>query len=231
MGETDLLVSFFTADKGRLKGVAKGARKSRKRFANCLDAFCLTKMEYEEKANRDLLFLRSGKLIDGFSGIRTDFYALALASYMAELAETLFPMGVQAKRMFSLLKNMLPAVSKEADIKALRIFFEARALALGGYGINLERCCRCGRRYAGEGRAVFKPKKGGIACLKCEKESIYTPGMNPETAKALYRLQEALKDGPEDYSLPREVLEEMRKILDAHLRYTLGRELKTARYL
>jgi DNA repair protein RecO (recombination protein O) len=39
-GETDLLVTFFTQDKGRLKGIAKGARKSRKRFVNCLDVFC-----------------------------------------------------------------------------------------------------------------------------------------------------------------------------------------------
>jgi len=39
-GETDLLVSFFTPEKGRLKGVAKGGRKSQRRFANSLDLFC-----------------------------------------------------------------------------------------------------------------------------------------------------------------------------------------------
>ena len=55
-GETDLLVTFFTPDNGRLKGIAKGARKSRKRFANCLDVLCLTELEYSLKREGGLYF-------------------------------------------------------------------------------------------------------------------------------------------------------------------------------
>jgi len=188
-GETDLLVSFFTADKGRLKGVAKGARKSSRRFANCLDSFCLTRLEYERKSGRDLHFLHSGKLIEGFPGLRTDFHALSLASYMIELAEALFPLGVSEPRMFVLLKNAFSALSGPTKKEELRIFFEAKALALGGYGINFERCCDCGRLYAGEGRAVFKQSKGGIACLRCEKESARLPGLDPDAARGLDKIQ------------------------------------------
>ncbi len=77
-GETDLLVSFFTSDKGRLKGVAKGARKSRKRFANCLDLLSLVKLEYELKRGRELYFLHSGKLVHAFPGIRSVFFIRCL---------------------------------------------------------------------------------------------------------------------------------------------------------
>ncbi|MBN1626048.1 MAG: recombination protein O N-terminal domain-containing protein, partial [Deltaproteobacteria bacterium] len=45
-GESDLMVTFFTPDAGRLRGVAKGALRSRKRFVNCLDAFSLVNLEY-----------------------------------------------------------------------------------------------------------------------------------------------------------------------------------------
>jgi DNA repair protein RecO (recombination protein O) len=230
-GETDLLVSFFTADKGRLKGVAKGARKSSKRFANCLDSFCLTRLEYERKSGRDLYFLNSGKLIEGFSGLRSDFYALSLASYMVELAETLFPLGVAEPRMFDLLKSAFSALSSDLKKEELRILFEAKALALGGYGINFERCCSCGRSYAGEGRAVFKQSKGGIACLKCEKESARLPGIDPDAAKGLDRIQAAPLDNSQEVPLTDAMMEEMKKVLRLHLRYSLGKELKTARYL
>jgi DNA repair protein RecO (recombination protein O) len=47
-GETDLLVTLLTPDKGRLKGIAKGARKSRKRFVNCLDVFSLVELPIPE---------------------------------------------------------------------------------------------------------------------------------------------------------------------------------------
>jgi DNA repair protein RecO len=47
VGESDLLVTFFTPQRGRLKGVAKGARKSRKRFVNALDLFSLVTMDIQ----------------------------------------------------------------------------------------------------------------------------------------------------------------------------------------
>jgi DNA repair protein RecO (recombination protein O) len=104
-GESDLMVTFFTPERGRLKGVAKGARRSKRRFSNCLDLFCLTSLEYELKRKGDLYFLHSCKLIDGFQGVRSDFSALALACYMIELTETLFPLGVVDPNMFELLKR------------------------------------------------------------------------------------------------------------------------------
>ena len=230
-GETDLLVSFFTTDRGRLKGVAKGARKSSRRFANCLDSFCLTRLEYERKSGRDLYFLHSGKLIHGFPELRTDFHALSLASYMVELAETLFPLGVPGQRMFLLLKNALLALGGHMRIEELRVLFEAKALALGGYGINFERCCDCGRRYAAEGRAVFKQKKGGIACLKCEKESARLPGLDPDAVKGLDQIQTTPLGDSQKAPLTEELMREMKKVLRLHLSYSLGKELKTARYL
>ena len=78
LGETDLLVSFMTPDKGRLKAIAKGARKSRKRFTNCLDLFCLADLEYKRKKQGGLYFLDSGKLVDAFPSLRSDFSSLSL---------------------------------------------------------------------------------------------------------------------------------------------------------
>ncbi len=230
-GETDLLVSFFTADRGRLKGVAKGARKSAKRFANCLDSFCLTRMEYERKSGRDLYFLHSGKLMHAFPGLRADFHALSLASYMVELTEILFPPGVAARRMFVLLKNALFALAGSMKRDELRIFFEAKALALGGYSIDFDRCCDCGRSYAAEGRAVFKQGKGGIACLRCEKESARLPGLDPDAAGELKKIQTTPLDDTQKAPLTDIMMDEMKKVLKLHLRYSLGKELKTARYL
>ena len=90
-GESDLLVTFFTKDNGRLKGIAKGARRSRKRFVNCLDIFSLVNIEYGRKRKGDLYFIHSGRLIDAYPGLRADFSTLSKASFMVELTEILFP--------------------------------------------------------------------------------------------------------------------------------------------
>ena len=230
-GESDLMVSFFTAEGGRLKGVAKGARKSRQRFANCLDLFCLTRLEYERRREEGLYFLHSGKQIHAFPGLRSDFLALSLASYMIELTEILFPVGVPAKRMFDLLHAALSALDEERQIDPFRILFEAKAMALGGYAIDVSRCCVCGRTYQGEGRAVFKQGSGGIACLKCGQESKSSPGLGPATVKALKEIQSTAWTTVQVQDLNNEMLREIKPVLKRHIEFRIGQPLKTAQYL
>jgi DNA repair protein RecO (recombination protein O) len=230
-GESDLLVTFFTSDRGRLKGVAKGGRKSQKRFANCLDLFCLANLEYELKRRGDLHFLHSCKLVHAFPGLRSDFTSLSLASYIIELAEILFPLGVTDKEMFELLKDAFLALNEGGKTDVLRILFEAKAMALGGYKINLDKCCGCGRPYAGEGRAVFNRSKGCIACLKCEQESKLSPALSPESIKALDIIQTSPWSQTKDLDLNDELIREIKPVLKLHMEYRIGRRLKTAEFL
>jgi DNA repair protein RecO (recombination protein O) len=189
IGESDLMVTFLARDKGLLRGVAKGARRSLKRFVNCFETFSLVNLEYEARGEDKPFFLQSGKLQHAFQGLRADFTALGRASYMIELTELLFPQGVSEPRMFDLLKESLNALSEGECSARIPLAFELRALALGGYRINLDKCCRCGRGYKGEGPAVFIPERGAVACLKCRQPSAVHPSMGPETVKALARLQ------------------------------------------
>jgi DNA repair protein RecO (recombination protein O) len=230
-GESDLLISFFTADKGRLKGVAKGARRSKKRFSNCLDLFCLANLEYDLKRKGDLHFLHSGKLLDAFPGLRSDFYSLSLASYMTELTEILFPVAVVDEKMFALLKESFFAISEGKQGDMVRTFFEARAMALGGYGIDLDICCSCKRPYTGRGDAVFEPRKGRIACLNCKQGSKLTPRFGPGSVNGLKMMQLSELKGIETLRLTDEMIQEIKPVNKLHIEYRVGKRLKSARFL
>jgi DNA repair protein RecO (recombination protein O) len=230
-GESDILVTFFTPDKGQLKGVAKGARRSRRRFVNALDIFSLVKLEYGLTKEGALYFLHSGKLIDGFPALRSNYATLSKASYMIELTEVLFPPGVADRRMFELLKEVFPLLDEEEQVAILPMIFEAKALALGGFGIHFEKCCKCGRSYAFEGNALFIPEKGGIACLKCQRESARSPLMLPDSVRAFMRIQsESLNQSiKRDWSDG--VVNEIKLVLRLHREYHLERRLKTSKYI
>jgi len=231
IGESDLLVTFFTVDKGRLRGVAKGARRSRKRFVNCLDHFCLSTLEYTIKPGHDLYFLQSGKLLENFPSLRSDYVLLSLASYMVELTEILFPLRVSDPDMFELLRVVLGKLHHGINESAVRVLFEARAMTLGGYRIQLKRCCQCGRTYKGEGKAVFQCERGGIVCLKCVRETAGTPGMNPDTVKTLEKLQSGWWPESESVDLAEVVIQELQLVLRKHIEYRTGKHLKTSAYL
>ena len=228
-GESDLLVSFFTSDRGQLRGIAKSARKSRKRFTNCLDTFSLVSLEYGIRKAGGLCFIRAGRLLEGFPGLRENFQTFSRASFMLELTEVLFPSEVADGQMFDLLRHSLGCLSAGEEPEPVLLAFEARALALGGYAIHMESCCVCGRHYSGAGTAVFKRERGGIACLRCQPQSAETPALSPESAATLSNMQCGLiQDPPAPYG---RVMDEIRSVIRLHREYRLEQRLKTAKYL
>ena len=231
LGESDLIVTFFSSIYGNLKGVAKGALRSSKRFVNSLSTFSLVDVEFRERSSGDLVLLESCELLDGFPGIRSDYNLLLRASYMVEMTEILFPSNVPSSEMFQLLRWALGSISNQQNADESMISFQARAMKIGGFGINLSTCSRCGRQYKGEGRALFHPPSGSIVCLGCEKESIVTPGIEPDTIHALHRLQSSERPLSNRLECSDNVVRELKAVLTSHIEHCLGKRLKSAKYL
>jgi len=231
MGESDLLVTFFTPHKGQLKGIAKGAMKSRKRFVNALDLFSLVSLEYAPRRQGNIHFLHSGKLLNGFPGIRTDFSSLAKASYMVELLELLFPPGVAEPAIFEILNQSFEALSQGRKTDLVPPAFESKAMSLGGYRIDTTRCSKCGRPYRGEGVAVFMREKGGIACLKCGRPSAVSPALNHSGVKAIEDLQNKPFQVVIDLNLAEDTMREVKAVLKLHREYRLEQRLRTSKYV
>jgi len=230
-GESDRLVSFFSSLSGNLKGVAKGARKSSRRFVNSLTIFSLVHAEFRERRSSDLVWLDSCELIDGYPGIRKSYNNLLKASIMVEMAEILFPLSVPSPEMFRLLRSALDALSREGDREETMLMFQAQAMNLGGFGINVSKCGLCGRSYKKEGRALFHPPSGSIVCTACEKESTRSPGMDPGTVRVLEELQSTDLSESTSLSCDTTVISELKKVLTLHIEHRLGKRLKSAQYL
>ena len=230
-GESDCIVSAFSSLHGTLKGIAKGARRSSKRFVNSLNIFSHVNLEFRDRRSGDLVWLDSAELVDGFPGIRSDYALLSRASYVVELTETLFPLNVPSHEMFQLLIWALDAISNGRDLDKTMIIFQARALRIGGFGINTSKCGLCGREYKGEGRALFHPPSGSIACMACESESALTPGIGPGAVHALTQLQSHEASAHDSLDCDEEALRELRKVLGAHIEHRIGKRLRSAHYL
>ena len=231
LGESDFIVTFFSSLYGNLKGVAKGARRSSKRFVNSLNIFSFVDLEFRDRRSGDLVWLDSCELIDGFAGIRSDYNLLSNASYMIEMTEILFPSNVPSPEMFQLLRSALGSISNRRDTEETVILFQARAMKIGGFGIYLAKCSLCGRLYKGKGRALFHPPGGSIVCLACEKESALLPGMEPDTVHVLERLQSSDLSSSTTLKFNEDILRELKGVLKAHIEHRLGKRLKSAKYL
>src|ERR687892_450750 len=105
--EADLVVSFFTRDAGKLRGVARRARKPKSPFGAGIERVSHVKMWYVARENRDLVNLDRCELIHSQMGIVGDYGACVVLDYLAEVSEHLLPANEPNERFFRLLLAVL----------------------------------------------------------------------------------------------------------------------------
>src|SRR5512139_777880 len=81
-GESDRIVTFCTADFGKIRGIAKGARRSRKRFANALEPFSFSRIRFSRRRPENLALIEDCDGLCHFPSIRNDLEKTLAASYM-----------------------------------------------------------------------------------------------------------------------------------------------------
>ena len=105
--EADLIVSFFTRDQGKLRGVARRARKPKNTFGSGLERLSLINLSYSQKETRELVNLNSCDLLQSQFDLLSDFDASVALDYIAEVSEHLLPPHEPNERFFRLLATVL----------------------------------------------------------------------------------------------------------------------------
>lgn len=105
--ESDLIVSFFTRDQGKLRGVARRARKTKNTFGSGLERLSLVHLSYSQKETRELVNLNSCDLVQSQFDLLSDFDAGVALDYLAEVSDHLLPANEPNERFFRLLTAVL----------------------------------------------------------------------------------------------------------------------------
>lgn len=237
-GESDRLLTFYTLEHGKLKGVAKGARRSKKRFVGNLEPGSSVRLIFFNNEKSELVRIESAELAEGLPGLRGDIEAYARACYMLELACELTREGCAVESAYLVLTAFLKmldgkaAASGEEAGDILR-FFEIKLLASLGYMPHLDGCVSCRGASFSEGstRAFFSPERGGAVCGACAREA---HGLVQLTAGTLTALSAAARLAPEKLARLKPgaaFARESERLLDAFIRHIIGKELKTKRFL
>jgi DNA repair protein RecO (recombination protein O) len=165
-GEADRIVTLFSLEGGLIKGVARGARKSRKRFGAALEPFSSVHVRWQPQRGGDLVSIQEADLIDLRNGLRHNLLALALAAYGCELVENLLGETGPGPGVYHLLTAFLNHVTRHGGSDEARLLFELRLLSLAGYEPHLLHCSKCGEPLRGE-TVAFAASVGGGVCLDC----------------------------------------------------------------
>lgn len=227
-GEADLIVGFLTREQGKISGLAKHARKSRKRFGAVLSSPALVELAFVQTRGRDLVRLDKGEVVRSFGDLSGDVYLLALASQAMELADAFCAPLDPAPEIFDLLVWCLGRLEHGPRPEETMFIYQLRLLGLSGFAPSLSACSVCGRRPEPGKEFRLKPNLGGLVCRDC------SPGgfpAGPGTIKLMVLIQGLGQDKIDRVRVTSQTQAEGGPFLMALIRHTLGRDLKTARFL
>ncbi len=230
-GESDRIATFYTLEFGKVKGIAKGARRSRRRFANALEPFSCADIRFSRKGADSLAFVDQCDMIDHFSTIRADLEKSTIASYLVELTGAFTVEGKKNEPIFLLLIDFLSVMDNGPFIPGLLSFFEIRLLHLAGYEPVLDRCALCNRPLEGESSYRFSNSRGGLKCSRCESFHPSTPSLSLGTLRSLIHAKDMPVDRLSRLILSRQAIQESRHLLVHFIQHLLGRELKSLQVL
>jgi DNA repair protein RecO (recombination protein O) len=133
--ESDLIVSFFTRDQGKLRGIARRARKPKSSFGSGLERLSLVNLSYSQKETRELVNLNSCELLQSQFDLLTDFDASLTLDYIAEVSDHLLPAHEPNERFFRLLNAILNHMHERSPgaIWAAVTYFSLWATRLSGF--------------------------------------------------------------------------------------------------
>jgi len=229
-GESDRIATFYTLEFGKVKGIAKGARRSRRRFANALEPFSCADIHFSRKGD-SLAFVDQCDIVDHFPTIRSDLEKSMSASYLVELTGAFTVEGKKNELIFKLLFDFLSVMDNGPFIPGLLSFFEIRLLHLSGYEPVLDRCALCNRPLEAESSYRFSNSRGGLKCSRCDALHPPAPSLSIGTLRSLIHAKDMPVNRLSRLTLSRQSAQESRQLLVHFIQHLLGRELKSLQVL
>lgn len=162
--EADEIVSLFTRSYGRIRGVAKAASKSRRRFGGALQPMTWVSASYTEKPKQDLVRLDSCEVLGSPLSDPINYTRASALAFYAEVLEEALPDHDPHEPVFRLVLAVLQHTRGNSVWMPLT-YFSLWITRLLGWMPSLTHCTLCGEPF-GAGPAWFQPQSDGLVCTR-----------------------------------------------------------------
>ena len=233
-GDFDVIITFFTLDRGKLTLIAKSAKKSTKRFAGILELFSVLELVAGSGRGKGMPVLQEAVLKEPFSGIRADFKKTAYASYWAELIYNWMEDNYKQDALYHLFEHVLTELDTgQTTGAALNILFQMRFLTLSGHRPHLAACSQCHKelQQINQAKVLLDLQRGGLLCGNCSSLSASRISLSVGTIKQLMWVETGnlAKATRMKFSAP--ALKESTQFLEEFVCYHLGKQPRSLKFL
>jgi DNA repair protein RecO (recombination protein O) len=165
LGEGDRLVSFLSRSEGRLRGVARGARKPKSPFGSTLEPLSYIRIWFYERETRELVRINQCELLESFYAAQRDYAKSVSLAMVSEIIESVLPEHEASDPVFRLVLVALRALSTGKGVQLPLVYFALWTVKLAGWLPSFDRCQNCGKDFGAAG--AFALESGELVCSEC----------------------------------------------------------------
>jgi len=225
--EADLLITLFTRLEGKVRGVAKSAKRSKRRFGGALEPLTHVIAHWEDKEKQELARIDSCEVISSPLTDEVTYPRLVALSYVAEVIDQLLPDREPSDEIFRLTLAVVRQLKPDSIWMALT-YFDLWIVRLIGLLPDLNECVVCGDTLNGN-RAWFHPLADGLLCLRDKR--LASTEISPESRTLAAEMFRAPVERFTGSPWPRQRAADLRRFLAQRIERHIEKKLVTAAML
>ena len=229
--EPSSVVTLLTREFGKIRALAKGARRPKGPFESALDLLGLCRIVFLRKSSDALDLLTEAKLERLFRPPGGELSNLYAAYYVAELLNELTDDYDPHPELFDAAEQTLAALGASSPVAPLLLRFELTALGVLGHMPSLRTCVECGAAVEAVGRVPFSQLAGGVLCKSCRQGHKQIISVSAAVLEALARFADRDDESWRQTGLDRRTYGELRGVLNHYWAHLLGHQPRMHRYL
>ncbi len=228
LGEADLLLTLYTREAGKLRAVAKGARRSTSRLVGHFEPLTLNRLSLVRGRNLDIV--TQAQVIENFTTLKGDLTGVTKGLYVAELVDGFGAEAHPNQPLFDLALATLGGISEDPGSDLPLRFFEVHLLEVSGLMPELYRCVECLKPLV-PGRHRFTPNGGGTLCTDCRPADASLRPLSLGAVKVLRLLHRSSLAELPAINMNQTLELELKSILTTTVQYWLDKEIRSNSFL
>lgn len=227
-GEADRLITLFSREQGKIRAIAKGARKPQSRKTGHVELFMRSNFLFAK--GKDLAIITQAEMVEAYAALREDLVRTTYASYALELLDQFTVEEDKHLDIYHLVADGLGWFASHQDLLLIARFYELRLLSLTGFQPQLFYCVSCNEMIT-EQDQYFSADLGGLLCPNCHQADRKAVEISAVAVKVLRYLQTRPYETIQSLHLRRAVHAELERMMHLYLTHILERNLKSVDFL
>ncbi len=228
LGDAHLMVTLLTSDEGKLRAVARGARKTTSKLVGHLEP--LTRVEMSLSKGREFNYVSQVQVLESFLSLKTELGGVTRGLYLAELASWYAVEEAPGTSIYNLLLDGLRVLPESKNPDVVLRCYEIQLLRVSGFMPELYSCVECSEELLPRSHQ-FSPEAGGVLCDQCRPAGIVVRPLSLDGLKVLRFLANTAMGEADRLNLEGGLADEVSRLLSVLLSYWPDHEIRSRRFM